>query len=66
MFFGYFTILQKPRVLSGIQPTGIPHIGNYLGAIKNWVQLQDQFDDVLYTIVDLHALTVPNDPKTLR
>ncbi|XP_052086706.1 tryptophan--tRNA ligase, mitochondrial-like [Mytilus californianus] len=56
----------KPRVLSGIQPTGIPHIGNYLGAIKNWVQLQDQFDDVLYTIVDLHALTVPNDPKTLR
>ncbi|CAG2249330.1 WARS [Mytilus edulis] len=60
------SVKLKPRVLSGIQPTGIPHIGNYLGAIKNWVQLQDQFDDVLYTIVDLHALTVPNDPKTLR
>jgi len=54
-----------PRVLSGIQPTGIPHIGNYLGAIKNWVELQDQYDDVLYTIVDLHAITVPHDPHTL-
>ena len=57
---------QTPRVLSGIQPTGIPHIGNYLGAIKNWVELQDQYDDVLYTIVDLHAITVPHDPHTLR
>ncbi|XP_041351671.1 tryptophan--tRNA ligase, mitochondrial-like isoform X2 [Gigantopelta aegis] len=55
-----------PRILSGIQPTGIPHIGNYVGAIKNWVSLQQKYDDVMYSIVDLHSVTVPQDPVTLR
>ncbi len=48
---------------SGIQPTGDIHLGNYLGALRNWVALQESFDAV-YCIVDLHALTVPYDPKT--
>ncbi|XP_008837233.2 tryptophan--tRNA ligase, mitochondrial [Nannospalax galili] len=54
------------RVFSGIQPTGIPHLGNYLGAIENWVKLQDTYDTVLYSIVDLHSITVSQDPTTLR
>ncbi|XP_033730275.1 tryptophan--tRNA ligase, mitochondrial-like isoform X2 [Pecten maximus] len=54
------------RVFSGIQPTGIPHIGNYFGAIKNWIKLQDTNDSVIYSIVDLHSVTVPQDPTTLR
>lgn len=53
------------RILSGVQPTGNLHLGNYLGAIKNWVQLQHQ-DQALFCIVDLHAITVPQDPKHLR
>ncbi|XP_012880113.1 PREDICTED: tryptophan--tRNA ligase, mitochondrial [Dipodomys ordii] len=54
------------RVFSGIQPTGIPHLGNYLGAIESWVKLQDQYESVLYSIVDLHSITVPQDPVVLR
>ncbi|XP_012617297.2 tryptophan--tRNA ligase, mitochondrial isoform X1 [Microcebus murinus] len=54
------------RVFSGIQPTGIPHLGNYLGAIESWVRLQDEYHSVLYSIVDLHSLTVPQDPTILR
>ncbi|XP_060080077.1 tryptophan--tRNA ligase, mitochondrial-like [Ylistrum balloti] len=54
------------RVFSGIQPTGIPHIGNYFGAIKNWVKLQDAHENVMYSIVDLHSITVPQDPAVLR
>ncbi|KAJ3295673.1 Tryptophan--tRNA ligase, mitochondrial [Rhizoclosmatium sp. JEL0117] len=58
-------------VLSGIQPTGgVPHLGNYLGALANWVNLQPSAanpnDKVFYSIVDLHAITVPQDPATLR
>jgi len=53
-------------VFSGIQPTGEPHLGNYLGAIKNWVSLQNQFGDVIYSVVDLHAITLPQDPVVLR
>ncbi|XP_069139929.1 tryptophan--tRNA ligase, mitochondrial-like [Argopecten irradians] len=53
-------------VFSGIQPTGIPHIGNYFGAIKNWKKLQDTNDRVIYSIVDLHSITVPQDPAILR
>ena len=53
------------RVLSGMQPTGNLHLGNYLGALKNWVKLQDSHE-CFYCIVDLHALTVPQDPKKLR
>jgi tryptophanyl-tRNA synthetase len=57
---------RKQRVLSGIQPTSDSfHLGNYLGALQYWVQLQDDFD-TLYFIPDLHAITVPQDPKQLR
>uniref|UniRef100_A0AAQ6ADT7 Tryptophan--tRNA ligase, mitochondrial n=1 Tax=Amphiprion ocellaris TaxID=80972 RepID=A0AAQ6ADT7_AMPOC len=54
------------RVFSGIQPTGVPHLGNYLGALGNWVSLQNQYSSVLYSIVDLHSITQPQDPKLLR
>ncbi|MDD4476740.1 MAG: tryptophan--tRNA ligase [Patescibacteria group bacterium] len=53
------------RILSGIQPTNKLHLGNYLGAIKNWVNLQNQFE-CFFFIVDLHAITVKQDPKILR
>ena len=55
----------KGRIFSGVQPTGNLHLGNYLGAIRNWVRLQSDFD-CLYCIVDLHAITVPQDPDGLR
>ncbi|XP_071995119.1 tryptophan--tRNA ligase, mitochondrial-like isoform X2 [Engystomops pustulosus] len=57
---------SAPRVFSGIQPTGIPHLGNYLGALQSWVRLQDEFSSVLFSIVDLHSITVPQDPAVLR
>jgi len=53
------------RVFSGIKPTGDVHLGNLLGALNNWVALQDQAESV-YCVVDLHALTVPHDPEALR
>ncbi|HZS84820.1 MAG TPA: tryptophan--tRNA ligase [Stellaceae bacterium] len=53
------------RIFSGIQPTGNLHLGNYLGAIRNWVALQREYD-CIFCIVDLHALTLPQDPKELR
>ena len=56
---------KKGRVFSGIRPTGRAHLGNYLGAIKNYVALQDDYDCV-YCIVDLHALTTVEDTKNLR
>jgi tryptophanyl-tRNA synthetase len=56
---------MKKRVFSGIQPTGNIHIGNYLGAIKYWVSMQENYDNV-FCIVDLHAITVPQDPKVLN
>jgi tryptophanyl-tRNA synthetase len=56
--------MPKKRVLSCIQPTGEIHIGNYFGAIKNWVKIQDTYDCV-YGVVDLHAITMPYDQKTL-
>jgi len=49
------------RVFSGIKPTGSVHLGNLLGALRNWVAMQDEADTV-YCVVDLHALTVPHDP----
>ncbi|KAG6542381.1 hypothetical protein Mapa_016210 [Marchantia paleacea] len=54
----------KKRVVSGVQPTGTIHLGNYLGAIKNWVALQDVYD-TLFFVVDLHAITLPHEPKEL-
>ncbi len=56
---------MKARVLSGIQPTGSPHIGNYLGALKNWAKIQYDYDSI-YCIVDLHAITVYQQPQELR
>ena len=56
---------MKKRIFSGAQPTGQLHIGNYLGALKNWVALQDEYES-FYCIVNLHAITLPQDPKTLR
>ena len=56
--------MNRQRVLSGVQPTGNLHLGNYLGAIRNWVEAQDQYDNY-FCVVDLHAITVPQDPKTL-
>jgi tryptophanyl-tRNA synthetase len=55
----------RQRVLSGIQPSGTSHLGTYLGALKNWVALQDEYESY-FCIVDLHAITVPQDPKVLR
>ncbi len=53
------------RIFSGVQPTGNLHLGNYLGAIRNWARLQDQYD-CIYCVVDLHAITTPQDPSELR
>ncbi|MGD1912447.1 MAG: tryptophan--tRNA ligase [Rivularia sp. (in: cyanobacteria)] len=60
--------MGKQRVFSGVQPTGNLHLGNYLGAIRNWIEIQNQYKDEYennFCIVDLHAITVPQDPKTL-
>ena len=56
--------MSKQRVLSGVQPTGNLHLGNYLGAIRNWTQQQEQYDN-FFCVVDLHAITVPHNPATL-
>ena len=55
----------KKRVFSGIQPTGNLHLGNYLGALRNWAQTQAQYDNI-FCIVDLHAITMPIDPRELH
>ncbi|KAI5300033.1 hypothetical protein KEM56_002796 [Ascosphaera pollenicola] len=61
---------QNDRIVfSGIQPTGVPHLGNYLGALKEWVRLQDTKEPstkLIFSVVDLHALTVPKDAEQLR
>ena len=54
------------RILSGIQPTGLMHIGNYFGAIKNWVALQEPGSECFYCAVDYHSITVEYEPKDLR
>ena len=56
--------MTNTRVFSGIQPSGVPTLGNYLGAIRNWVPLQDTHE-AIYCVVDLHAITVWQDPKEL-
>jgi len=53
--------MARKTVFSGLQPTGNIHIGNYLGALRNWVKLQEEYD-CIYCVVDLHAITVPLDP----
>ena len=57
--------MEKKRIFSGIQPSGALTIGNYLGAIKNWTQLIDEYD-CIFSVVDLHAITVRQDPKELH
>ncbi|MGN8514967.1 tryptophan--tRNA ligase [Helicobacter pylori] len=57
--------MQKKRVFSGIQPTGQIHLGNYLGAIKHWVELQDEYEN-LFCIVNSHAITLPIEPIFLK
>ncbi|MBH0252319.1 tryptophan--tRNA ligase [Helicobacter pylori] len=57
--------MQKKRVFSGIQPTGQIHLGNYLGAIKHWVELQDEYEN-LFCIVNSHAITLPIEPTFLK
>jgi tryptophanyl-tRNA synthetase len=59
------TAAPKPRIFSGIQPSGVPHIGNDLGAIRNYVKLQYEYE-AIYCIVDYHALTSLHDPDRLR
>src|SRR5215204_4953603 len=56
---------DRRRVFSGIQPSGTSHLGTYLGALRNWVSLQNDYESY-FCIVDLHAITVPQDPKKLR
>lgn len=56
---------MKPVVFSGVQPTGNLHIGNYLGAIRRWVPMQDRRENI-FCVVDLHAITLPQDPATLH
>ena len=56
---------MKKRIFSGAQPTGSLHIGNYLGALKNWVSLQNEFES-FFCIVNLHAITLPQDPQLLK
>ena len=55
---------HRPLVFSGMQPTNTLHLGNYLGALKNWIRLQETMD-CLYCVVDMHAITVEQDPKAL-
>jgi len=57
--------MEKKRVFSGIQASGNLHLGNYLGAIKNWVSMQKQYSNY-FCVVDLHTITVPQDPSVLR
>ena len=56
--------MARPRVLSGVQPTGALHLGNWLGAIRNWVDLQSSHD-TFFCVVDLHAITIPHQPAQL-
>jgi tryptophanyl-tRNA synthetase len=57
---------MKKKIFSGIQPSGTLHIGNYLGAVKQWVDLSSQFEESIYCVVDLHAITLPQPPKELK
>src|SRR6478672_6245468 len=58
------SLIMAKRIFSGAQPTGNVHLGNYLGALRNWVALQHEYES-FFCIVNLHAITVPQDPKVL-
>ena len=67
--FSSLTECTKPVIFSGIQPTGIPHLGNYLGALQQWVRLQESVSPstkLIFSVVDLHAITVRQDREHLR
>ena len=57
--------MEKKRLFSGVQPSGRITLGNYLGALSNWTTLQDEYE-CIFSIVDMHAITVPQNPKELR
>jgi len=57
---------MRKKIFSGVQPTGNLHLGNYIGAIKNFVELQNHNDECIFCVVDLHAITVKQDPKILK
>ena len=58
---------MSKKIFSGVQPTGNLHLGNYLGAIKNFVNLQKEKENAcIYCVVDLHAITIKQDPETLK
>ena len=57
--------MTKPIVFSGVQPSGELTIGNYLGALRNWVKMQEDYE-CIFCVVDLHAITVRQDPAALR
>lgn len=57
--------MDKHRIFSGVKPSGETHIGNYIGAVRNWVKLQEDYDSI-FCVVDLHAITVPQNPEELR
>ena len=57
---------MRKKIFSGVQPTGNLHLGNYIGAIKHFVQLQNEKNDCIFCVVDLHAITVKQDPKILK
>ncbi len=63
-YFCIMMLLVRLRVLSGVQPTGGIHLGNYLGAIKNWVDLLGNYYTYFWSVY-LHAITAPHDPKEL-
>jgi len=58
--------MQIERVLSGVQPSGVPHIGNYFGAMKRHIEMQDKYEDLFFFIADLHALTTQKDAKLIK
>ncbi len=63
------TQTENRVIFSGIQPTGVPHLGNYLGALQQWKHFQDEaspWTQLLFSVVDLHAITVQQDPNQLR
>ena len=58
--------MATKKIFSGVQPSGNLHLGNYIGAIKNFVNLQNEGNECIFCVVDLHAITVKQDPKILK
>ena len=58
--------MTAKKIFSGVQPTGNLHLGNYIGALKNFVELQNENNKCIFCVVDLHAVTVKQDPKLLK